>query len=137
MRIATTLASLLFATALLAGCASDDGSSNGGPTTTAAGGATTTHGAGEGMVHVVDNEFEDGDRTIAAGSSIQYMNEGARAHTVTIHWVGEPASVTRLNQTLQPGQDVTFEFTDKGTYHVWCRFHGTMTSGMASTVTVT
>jgi plastocyanin len=144
MRVLPVLVPVLLASVLLAGCSSDNGAGGGagssstGPTP---GGALTTTSSASGapqdlMVNLVDNQFKDGNKTIPAGSSIMYMNEGSHGHTVTIHWVGEPATATRLNQTLQPGQDVTFTFDQKGTYHVWCRFHGTMTAGMASVVTV-
>jgi plastocyanin len=142
MRVASIAVSVLLAAVLLAGCSSSNTGSNGGPSSTGANGGLTTNpnpsGGGQDlMVSLVDNRFVDGNKTIPAGSSIMYMNDGSHGHTVTIHWVGEPATVTRLNQTLQPGQDVTFTFDQAGTYHVWCRFHGQMTSGMASVVTVT
>jgi plastocyanin len=144
MRASVVLVPLLFAAVLLAGCSSNDpgGNGNGYGGATPGGALTTTSSAGGGspeelMVSMVDNRFVDGDKSVPAGSSIMYMNEGSHAHTVTIHWTGEDASLTRLNQTLQPGQQVTFTFDQKGAYHVWCRFHGTMTTGMASTVTAT
>jgi plastocyanin len=141
MRAIAILAPMLLASVLLAGCSSDSGGNGAGGTSstgpTPGGALTTTPSAPQDlMVSLVDNQFKDGNKTIAAGSSIMYMNEGSHGHTVTIHWVGEPVTATRLNQTLQPGQDVTFTFDQKGTYHVWCRFHGTMTTGMASVVTV-
>jgi plastocyanin len=131
---AALLAPLLLATALLAGCTADDGVGGGGTSTS----GTTSHSttSGERMVHLTDDEFEDGDLTVPAGTSVKYMNTGQRPHTVTVHKAGESTDQLRLDQTLQPGQDVTYEFDSAGTYHVWCRFHGEMTSGMASTVTV-
>jgi plastocyanin len=146
MRAAALLIPLLVAAVLLAGCSSNDpgndNTSNTGTGGATPGGALTTTSSAGGssqdlMVSMVDNRFVDGDKSVPVGSSIMYMNEGSHAHTVTIHWTGEDASLTRINQTLQPGQDVTFTFDQKGTYHVWCRFHGTMTTGMASVVTVT
>lgn len=144
MRALAALVPILLASVLLAGCSSDSGpggsgtSSSNGPTP--GGGLTTTSSSGgsaqELMVSMVDDRFVDGNKTVPAGSSIMYMNEGQHGHTVTIHWTAEPATSTRLNVTLQPGQDTTFTFDQKGTYHVWCRFHGTMTTGMASVVTV-
>lgn len=143
MRAAALLLPLLFAAVLLAGCSSNSGG-NGGNTggATPGGALTTTSSAGGGspeelMVSMVDNRFVDGDKSVPVGSSIMYMNEGSHTHTVTVHWTGEDARLTRLNQTLEPGQQVTFTFDQKGTYHVWCRFHGTMTTGMASVVTAT
>ena len=102
------------------------------PTTT----ASTTTAGGTRSVNVADNEFVDGDFTIVSGTTVTYTNVGAGGHTVTIHWVGDPATTLKLDQTIQPGQSAQFTFATTGTYHVWCRFHGTMTSGMASVVTV-
>lgn len=108
---------------LLAGCT--------GTTTT----TSTTAATGSGRsVEVEDNVFHDGNLTLSKGSAVAYKNEGERAHTVTVHWVGEPATTLRLDRTLQPGESVSFTFMDAGTYHVWCRFHGSMTAGMASVV---
>jgi plastocyanin len=110
---------------LLAGCA--------GTTTT-----TTTTGSSSGKeVGLYDNSFEDGNLTLAAGSTVKYTNEGHNAHTVTIHWVGDPLTTTKIDKTLQPGESVSYTFATAGTYHVWCRFHGQMTSGMATVVHAT
>jgi plastocyanin len=111
---------------LLAGCT---GSTYGSSSTPTAGGAKT--------VGLYDNYFEDGNATVAKGASILYKNEGKNPHTVTVHWVGEPLTTFRLDKTLQPGESVSFTFVDAGTYHVWCRFHGAMTSGMATVVHAT
>jgi plastocyanin len=112
--------------ALLAGCT---GSTYGSTFTTPATGATKSVG-------LYEYYFENGNLTLAKGDSVTYRNEGTQAHTVTVHWVGEPVTTLRLDKTLQPGESVTFTFRDAGTYHVWCRFHGMMTSGMATVVHV-
>ncbi|HEX2066215.1 MAG TPA: cupredoxin domain-containing protein [Candidatus Thermoplasmatota archaeon] len=115
MRIAIAMTALF----LLAGCT--------GP---------TSNGAGK-RIDLHDNHFEDGNFTVAAGASVTYRNEGQRAHTVTIHWVGDPLTTYRLDETLPPGEEVSYTFPAAGTYHVFCRLHGTMTTGMASVVQVT
>jgi plastocyanin len=113
---------------LLAGCT---GSTVTDTTSASPGGATSR------KVDLYDNRFEDGNLTLTKGATITYRNEGEHGHTVTVHWVGEPVTTLRLDKTLQPGETVDFTFKDAGTYHVWCRFHGMMTSGMATVVKVT
>lgn len=88
------------------------------------------------MVSMVDNSFKDGNFDRSPGEQAMYMNQGENAHTVSIHWVGDPATTLKVDKTLQPGQTETYTFATAGTYHVFCKLHGTMTSGMTSTVTV-
>lgn len=123
MRILRTLLALL-AVALLAGCS---GSTYG---TT---GTTDT----SKTVALRDNSFQDGNLTVATGTTITYRNEGNNPHTVTIHWVGDPLTTFKLDKTLQKGESVSYTFATAGTYHVFCQFHGTMTTGMATVVHVT
>ena len=106
---------LLLSTLALAGCSSG--------------------GAGA-EVQVRDNEFEPKQLTVAAGDEVRFDVQGSNPHTVTIHMVGDAATTLKLDETVGAGDDVGFTFAAKGTYHVWCRFHGTMTTGMAMLVTV-
>ncbi|MHB1262725.1 MAG: plastocyanin/azurin family copper-binding protein [Thermoplasmatota archaeon] len=113
---------------LLAGCSSPGAPDSQGPSQTGA--------SGMKMVSMVDNSFKDGNFERAPGGQAMYMNEGQSAHTVSIHLVGEPATTLKVDKTLQPGQTETYTFATAGTYHVFCKIHGTMTSGMTSTVAV-
>ncbi|MEA3143419.1 MAG: Cupredoxin-like domain [Thermoplasmata archaeon] len=131
---------------LLAGCAgttTTTTATTAATQTTPGGGVGTspagTSGTGSGAktVELYDNYFEDGNLTLAADSSVTYKNMGTHGHTVTVHWVGDPVTTYKLDQTLQPGGSVSFTFSPAGTYHVWCRFHGAMTSGMATVVHAT
>jgi manganese oxidase len=152
MRAFAVAASTLLTALLLAGCTADDG--DGGATSTTSRTTTTavtvtvsatgtsTSPPSAAHISVVDNEFTDGTRTVAAGTSIRYTNDGDNAHTVTVHYAGnngvggDPATTYKHDPTLQKGEETTFTFSLPGTYHVFCRFHGTMTTGMTSTVTV-
>lgn len=129
---------LLLAVCILAGCTSDSAGSDAAGSTSAqsSAAASVSVGAEDLMVDMLDNRFVDGNQTVGVGSSIMYMNEGSHSHTVTIHWVGDPATTYKADQALQPGQDFTYRFDAKGTYHVFCKYHGQMTSGMYSVVTV-
>lgn len=141
----------ILALLLLAGCMGeeDEGDDNGAPTTTAAGGAPTTSddpGDGGDMMHVAvgDDSFEvegdpdsnNGNTTAAVGHEFMFVNEGQRDHTVTIHKVGDALNVTVLDEVIAPGEEVGYTFAQATTYHVWCRYHGTMTGGMHLTVVV-
>ncbi|MEA3190316.1 MAG: hypothetical protein QOD77_898 [Thermoplasmata archaeon] len=123
------LASLAVAL-LLSGCMANDGNKSTSTTPT-----TGAQDADE--VALRDNMFDPTTLDVAKGTLVRFDNEGARRHTVTIHWVGDPIEVTKLNQTVEVGSDTSFTFATAGTYHVWCRFHGTMTSGMAMVVKAT
>jgi plastocyanin len=92
--------------------------------------------SGDSHVELKDDLFVGGDRAFAAGTSAHFENTGARGHTVTIHKVGEPSTSLRHDEALSVGEATQYTFTDAGTYHVWCKYHGTMTSGMAIVVTV-
>ena len=154
-----TLRALLLSTALAAALLAGCSSSPSGPSPSGSGpnGRLTTTGAGasmsmsmsgsaamdprcsepaeEGMVEMYDDCFAGGNRTVPVGSTLMFMNEGARNHTVTIHWVGDPVTTTKVDQKLEPGHDLNFTFASAGTYHVWCKYHGQMTRGMAMVVT--
>ena len=88
------------------------------------------------MVSMVDDSIKNGNFAIRTMDQAMYMNEGQRAHTVTVHKVGDSATTTKVDRTLQPDEEYTYTFDAPGTYHVYCRFHGTMTTGMTSTVEV-
>lgn len=88
-------------------------------------------------VDLQGGQFKDGTRTVPSGTTITYTNKDAGSHTVTIHFAPDPASTLKFDDTLTKDQEASYTFTTAGTYHVWCKLHGTMTSGMTSTVTVT
>ncbi len=98
--------------------------------------STMTDSPGMKMVSMVDDSFRNANFSTSPGGQAMYMNQGNNEHTVTIHRVGDPATTTKIDKTLQPGTTETYTFAVAGTYHVYCRLHGTMTTGMTSTVTV-
>lgn len=153
MRVLAVAVSALLTALLLAGCAADEddgGSTTTSTTTTTAppisvtvsATSTSTSPPSSQSVNVKDNEFEGGTRTIPAGTSVKYTNTGNNAHTVTIHYAGnngvggDPSTTYKHDATIQKGQDTTYTFPLPGTYHVFCKLHGAMTTGMTSTVTV-
>ena len=114
---AIATAAALLATALLSGCSSTDSGD-------------------EIEIEILDDEFEGGNRHLAAGTEVEFDNEGSHVHTVTIHKQGEPESTLRLDEELNHEEKAYYTFSEKGTYHVWCKIHGTMTQGMAIVITV-
>ena len=86
------------------------------------------------MVSLVDDEFVPADLDVEAGTRAMFHNDGERSHTVTIHKVGDPPTTLLKDTVLGAGQETEFTFGEAATYHVWCRFHGTMTTGMAMVV---
>jgi plastocyanin len=89
-------------------------------------------------VEVDDDYFKPTEKTIEAGTEVHFEVESSaqHPHTVTIHKAGDPVTTLLLNETVEAGDDVHFDFEAKGTYHVWCMFHGGMTSGMHMIMTV-
>ncbi len=106
---------LLVALVAAAACSSDDGDS--GPTP-------------EGDVTVENNDFDPATLQVAAGSSVVWAwASGASTHNVTFD-DGE-ASGNRSSGTYSR------TFATAGTYPYHCTLHGTATSGMRGSVTVT
>ena len=95
-------------------------------------------GGDDNDVEVDDDYFEPEETTIDAGTTLHFeVESGAEhGHTITIHKVGDPVTTLLENKTVRAGDALDFTFSQAGTYHVWCRFHGTMTSGMHMLVTV-
>lgn len=91
--------------------------------------------AGE-TVELNDNSFDPDSLSLAAGTAVEFENEGQRQHTVTIHKPPAAATEYAKNTVLGPGDDTSFTFEQPGTYHVFCRFHGRIGGGMHLNVTV-
>lgn len=92
-------------------------------------------GEASGTVTLRNNEFDPTRLTIDAGKEVHFeVEEGT--HTVTIHKVGDPTTMMMKDVNVAAGADEHFTFSAAGTYHVWCKLHGTMTTGMAMVVTV-
>ncbi|HUR61520.1 MAG TPA: cupredoxin domain-containing protein [Candidatus Thermoplasmatota archaeon] len=94
-------------------------------------GASNTH-----EVEMKDNEFEGGDLTLAAGTEVEFDNEGNNLHNVQVKQVGGGnGTPTLLDKDLAHEQSVELTL-QAGTYHVWCKYHGAEGSGMHMTITV-
>ncbi len=85
-------------------------------------------------IEVIDNQFEGGDKTVDAGTTIEFDNEGTNVHNVHVLKMGATAPL--LDKDLQHGDKIEHKFTEPGMYHVWCDIHGEQGSGMHMTLTV-
>lgn len=95
-------------------------------------------------VEVDDSYFEvagqpatkNGNATAKVGEAFEFKNDGAIDHTVTVHRPPDPGTQFLKDDVVQPGASTSFTFDKAGTYHIWCKYHGQLTSGMHLTVTV-
>ncbi|HEX8098610.1 MAG TPA: cupredoxin domain-containing protein [Actinomycetota bacterium] len=83
-------------------------------------------------VKVVDNDFQPGSISVAAGETVTFTNSGGSPHTAT----ADDGSFD--TGTIQPGSSATVTFDKAGKYPFFCRFHGGPGgSGMSGVITVT
>lgn len=82
-------------------------------------------------VSVEDDFFSPANLTIAAGTTVQWTNNGSNQHTVT-SGTGSPDG-TFDSGLLNTGKTFSFTFNSVGTYPYYCQVHGTSMSG---TITV-
>jgi plastocyanin len=100
----------------------------------AAGGSTRVD-AGDSYFEVTGQAAtRNGETTASVGDSYRFTNVGAIDHPVTVHRPPDAADEFLIDEVFAPGDSVDFTFDEPGTYHVYCRFHGTFTSGMRLTV---
>ncbi len=95
-------------------------------TTTTAPPATPPPPPGAGTINVIDNDFDPSTRTVTAGSTITWVNQGALPHTVTL-----PGQFD--SGIFMPGETYSRTFTTPGTFNYVCTLH----PGMAGTIAVT
>lgn len=89
----------------------------------------------QATVTLRSSTFDPARLTVEAGTEVHF-EVASGSHTVTIHKAGDPTTMLLKDTQVASGGDEHFTFSAAGTYHVWCKFHGTMTSGMAMVVTV-
>ena len=147
MRTLAALACLL--TLALAGCSGGTDDEDGGVTvqpgtsTTAATGAgstsagtTSSAAAADYDVELYDSRYDPTTLSVPNFQKVVFTNKGTLSHTVTIVKQGDPPGTFLRDQPLQPNGALDYNFPNDGTYNVYCRYHGTETSGMHMTITV-
>jgi plastocyanin len=86
---------------------------------------------GDTTVTISGNSF-GGDITIAAGSTVTWVNDDSVGHTVTNGENGSAAADALFDEAVADGGTFEFTFDTPGVYQVTCRIH----SSMNMTVTV-
>jgi plastocyanin len=94
------------------------GSSGGGGGSDAGGGDTAT-------VMIMGFDFSD-DITVAAGTTVTFVNHDGGAHTVTEGSDGVAAADAAFDEEVPAGGMVEVSFDEPGTYRVTCLIHPTM-----------
>ena len=80
---------------------------------------------GDTTVTISGNSF-GGDITIAAGSTVTWVNNDSVGHTVTNGENGVAAADAAFDDALADGGTFEFVFDTPGVYQVTCRIHSTM-----------
>jgi plastocyanin len=89
--------------------------------------AEASEDTGEGdTVTLVDFAFDPAELTVAAGTTVTFVNEDSTAHTVTEGEDGAAAEGARFDDEVAGGESVEITFDDAGDYNITCRFHGQM-----------
>lgn len=86
---------------------------------------------GDTTVTISGNSF-GGDITIAAGSTVTWVNNDSVGHTVTNGENGSAAADALFDEPVADGGTFEFTFDTPGVYQVTCRIH----SSMNMTITV-
>ena len=87
-------------------------------------------------VELYENRYDPTSLAVPNYQKVVFENKGTLSHTVTIVRQGDPAGSTYRDQAIQVGGMVDFNFPNDGVYTVFCRYHGSETSGMRMTITV-
>jgi len=77
------------------------------------------------MVEIANLDFGP-DLTIAAGTTVTWMNSDTVPHTATQGSDGVAAPDARFDLQLAVGASDSYTFADPGTYEVTCTLHSTM-----------
>ncbi|HUF49358.1 MAG TPA: plastocyanin/azurin family copper-binding protein [Longimicrobiales bacterium] len=89
-------------------------------------------------IHLTSSQFSPSTLTIAAGTRVRFVNDGAVFHTITPENANQAGVWTR-RETTQRGTVFEHTFAVSGqTYRFRCEPHSSsFTSGMVGTITVT
>jgi plastocyanin len=115
-RAATAVAILV----LLAACGRGDAGES-----TADGGGDDG-GESTAQVELTGFAFSPTELTVAAGTTVTFVNNDGTAHTVTEGTDGTAAEDARFDEQVANGAEVTVTFDEPGTYQVTCTLHPTM-----------
>lgn len=88
--------------------------------------APSEAGGGEETVRLEGFAFDTDELTIAAGTSVRFVNADGAAHTVTEGSDGVATDDPILDEELAPNGVTSFVFDEPGTYLITCLFHPSM-----------
>ncbi len=87
-------------------------------------------GPGANQVFMQGSTFNPSTRTVAAGTTVPWVNQDGVTHTVTSD------TGTVLSGSVPSGASYSHAFNTPGTYQYYCTIHGTPTTGMRGTIVV-
>lgn len=91
------------------------------------GGGTDAGDAGGGTATVMMMGFDfSGDITVAAGTTVTFLNHDGGSHTVTEGTDGVAVADPVVDAEVPAGGSLDVTFDEPGTYHVTCEIHPTM-----------
>ncbi len=88
--------------------------------------ASAAPGGEEATVTLEDFAFDTDALTIAAGTTVSFVNADSAAHTVTEGTEGVAAENPFLDAELAGSQNVSIGFDEPGAYELTCLFHPSM-----------
>ena len=103
---------------VLAGCAPAPTTSSSAAQSASASATTTT-------ISVVDSSFGP-DITVAAGTTVVFVNNGGLKHTASHGRDGQLVEGSLFDLTLEPGASGSYAFDTPGTYPITCIVHPLM-----------
>jgi len=108
-----------------AGSAVESASAEASPSAAASAGASAGASGAVTMVEILNSDF-GADRTIAAGTTVMWMNADTFAHTATEGSNGVKAPDALFDLQLAAGASDSYTFADPGSYKVTCTLHPNM-----------
>lgn len=123
-RVAPAIAAILL---LLVACGGSSDASDAGPSADGGGGASADAGSGSSdQVELTGFAFSPSELTVAAGTTVTFVNNDTSPHTVTEGSDGEAADGARFDEDVAAGEEVTVTFDEAGTYEITCTLHPEM-----------
>jgi len=86
------------------------------------------------QVCMVNTSFSPASRTVAAGTTVTFINGDGITHTTVSSSV--PSGASTWDVTVEAGNSTAVLLSVKGTYEYYCRIHGAPGAGMHGTIIV-
>ena len=77
-------------------------------------------------VSLESSNFDPAELTIAAGTTVRFLNSDSFAHTVTQGTGGQAVDDPIVDEDLEPNKSVGVTFDEPGTYEITCELHPSM-----------